>query len=68
MFIKTIIQISLISTLFFSVAAIASLNSEQKKFNKLEKKWLYKAYRKISTESIRGITQAVNFTSQDVEN
>ncbi len=67
MFIKTIIQISLISTLFFSVAAIASLNSEQKKFNKLEKKWLYKAYRKISTESIRGITQAVNFTSQDVE-
>jgi hypothetical protein len=67
MFIKTIIQISLISTLFFSVTAIASLNSEQKKFNKLEKKWLYKAYRKISTESIRGITQAVNFTSQDVE-
>ena len=67
MFIKTIIQISLISTLFFSVAATASLNSEQKKFNKLEKKWLYKAYRKISTESIRGITQAVNFTSQDVE-
>lgn len=67
MFIKTIIQISLISTLFFSVAATASLNSEQKKFTKLEKKWLYKAYRKISTESIRGITQAVNFTSQDVE-
>ncbi len=39
----------------------ASLNSEQKKHHKLEKKWVYKAYRKISKESVRGITQAYNF-------
>jgi len=65
MFIKAIIQITFVSVLLFSVTATASLNSEQKKFDKLQKKWLYKAYRKISTESIRGITQAVNFSTQD---
>lgn len=65
MLIKSIIQIVFISVLFFSATATASLNSEQRKFDKLQKKWLYKAYRKISTESIRGITQVVNFSAKE---
>jgi hypothetical protein len=62
---KIIVQLLFISLVGFSISAEASLTSEQKKFDKLQKKWLFKAYRKISTESIRGITQAVNFSTQD---
>jgi len=64
-FTNTAIRLIFISLFLFSVSAFSSPKSEQKKYYKLQKKWTYKAYRKISKESVRGITQAYNYQNKD---
>ncbi len=50
----------MVSVLVTSLPVFASLKSEQKKFKKLQKEWIYKGYYKISKKSIKGITSVYN--------
>ena len=50
----------LMGVLVISLPTFASLKSEQKKYKKLQKEWIYKGYYKISKKSIKGITSVYN--------
>jgi len=63
--IHAVIKLMIVFLLLSSISVFSSPKSEQKKYAKLQKKWVYKAYRKISKESVRGITQAYNYQTKE---
>jgi hypothetical protein len=50
----------ILSLITISLPAFSSLKSEEKKYKKLQKEWIYKGYYKMSKESIKGITRVYN--------
>ena len=59
-YLRTIVKLIVISFIFTTISVQSSYKSEQKRHHKLQKKWVYKAYRKRSKENIRTITKTYN--------
>lgn len=62
---KNIFTYVLMGMLLLSFPSFGSLKSEEKKFKKLRKEWIYKSYSKISKGSIKGITSVYNLQAGD---
>ncbi|WP_440876979.1 hypothetical protein [Thalassotalea sp. PLHSN55] len=53
--------------LIVSSSSYASVESEQKKYDKLQDKWLYKSYYKLSKKTIKGITKVYNLQADETK-